>query len=262
MPQSCLSHPTSPLPCVTQVRSELELFANRAELLAIAVLNRVSLKDNTPAKKICSDMLKVPLRTFGGVSLIDLFARAHCNDLIGLPCCQLVLDERWHGVLIHLPGWSRWLSGLCPLLALALFDRRHRRQCSRRLAQQVTTLSGHLCLTDAGDTRSSDRSSAHTGSYSKNPDHSGVYMGPSTPLPSTGFAPGLGADSSGVLTPSTTSRRQRQAETGSIQETASLQSTFSLARLFGRTNSRAEPSKTHRVRNTPTSSVRPPKNEV
>ncbi|VDP91232.1 unnamed protein product [Echinostoma caproni] len=111
-----------------KVISELERFTERIEAIAMDVLNLVSLKDNTPEKMICREMLTVPLRTFGDLSLIDLFARAKCNDLLSLPCCQRVLDERWHGVLIHLPNWARWSSRLIPLAGVIYLDYKARNE--------------------------------------------------------------------------------------------------------------------------------------
>lgn len=92
------------------------------------VLNLVSLKDNTPEKMICRQMLTVPLRTFGDLSLIDLFARAKCNELLSLPCCQRVLDERWLGVLIHLPNWARWSSRIIPFTGIIYLDYKARKE--------------------------------------------------------------------------------------------------------------------------------------
>ncbi|KAF6775022.1 hypothetical protein AHF37_06350 [Paragonimus kellicotti] len=105
-----------------KVISELERFTERIESIAVDVLNLVSLKDNTPEKMICRDMLSVPLRSFGHFSLLDLFAKAKCNELLSLPCCQRLLDERWHGVLTHFPSWMRWCSRLCPLTGLMYLE--------------------------------------------------------------------------------------------------------------------------------------------
>ncbi|KAF8568327.1 hypothetical protein P879_08802 [Paragonimus westermani] len=110
------------------VISELERFTERIESIAVDVLNLVSLKDNTPEKMICRDMLSVPLRSFGHFSLLDLFAKAKCNELLSLPCCQRLLDERWHGVLTHFPSWMRWCSRLCPLTGLMYLECKVRKE--------------------------------------------------------------------------------------------------------------------------------------
>ncbi|CAH8570744.1 unnamed protein product [Dicrocoelium dendriticum] len=105
-----------------QVISELERFTDRVERIAVDVLNLVSLKDNTPEKMICREMLSVRLTSFGDLSLIDLFAKAKCNELLSLPCCQRLLDERWLGVLIHLPTCLRWSSRIIPLTGLTYLE--------------------------------------------------------------------------------------------------------------------------------------------
>lgn len=105
-----------------QVISELERFTDRVERIAVDVLNLVSLKDNTPEKMICREMLNVRLTSFGNMPLIDLFAKAKCNELLSLPCCQRLLDERWLGVLVHLPTCLRWSSRIIPLTGVAYLE--------------------------------------------------------------------------------------------------------------------------------------------
>ncbi|TPP60666.1 Transient receptor potential cation channel subfamily M member 7 [Fasciola gigantica] len=122
-----------------QVISELERFTERIEAIAVDVLNLVSLKDNTPEKMICRQMLTVPLRTFGDLSLIDLFARAKCNELLSLPCCQRVLDERWLGVLIHLPNWVRWSSRIVPFAGVIYLDYKSRKELASRTSNCTLT---------------------------------------------------------------------------------------------------------------------------
>lgn len=120
-----------------QVRSELQQFASHVEAIAVDVLTLVSLKDNTPEKEICRSMLNVPLCICGDLSLIDLFAQAKCTNLLSLPICQRVLDERWRGVLAHLPNWVSWTSRFCPLIALVHLERRARRERAKALAEFI-----------------------------------------------------------------------------------------------------------------------------
>ncbi|CAH8492201.1 unnamed protein product [Heterobilharzia americana] len=111
-------HPSFP----QQMLGELSAFADRLESIAVDVLNLVFLKDNTPEKMICRSMLNVPLRTFGGISLIDLCAKAKCTNVLSLSCCQSLLDERWHGVLICLPTWMRWSCKFFPIAGIVYFE--------------------------------------------------------------------------------------------------------------------------------------------
>ncbi|KER32702.1 hypothetical protein T265_12782, partial [Opisthorchis viverrini] len=130
------------------VLSELDRFTDRIESIAVDLLNLVSFKDNTPEKMICHDMLNIRLRTFGNLSLVDLFAIAKCNGLLGLPCTQFLLDERWYGVLTYVPNWVRWLSRVFPLVGLLyveIKDRQDRCNCSTA----STALIGRCCASTA-----------------------------------------------------------------------------------------------------------------
>ncbi|BHF72000.1 hypothetical protein SprV_0401506300 [Sparganum proliferum] len=126
-----------------QVRSELQQFASHVEAIAVDVLTLVSLKDNTPEKEICRSMLNVPLCICGDLSLIDLFAQAKCTNLLSLPICQRVLDERWRGVLAHLPNWVSWTSRFCPLIALIHLERRARRERAKALVEFISEAAAY-----------------------------------------------------------------------------------------------------------------------
>ncbi|TGZ75652.1 hypothetical protein CRM22_000276 [Opisthorchis felineus] len=122
-----------------QVLSELDRFTDRIESIAVDLLNLVSFKDNTPEKMICHDMLNVRLRTFGNLSLVDLFAIAKCNGLLGLPCTQFLLDERWYGVLTYVPNWVRWISRVFPLVGLLYVEIKDRQDRCNCCASTVST---------------------------------------------------------------------------------------------------------------------------
>lgn len=123
--------------------------ASVVEAIAVDVLTMVSLEDNTPEKEIYRDMLNVPLRIGGGLSLIDLLAQVKCTNLLSLPICQRVLDERWRGVLIHLPNWIGWISRFCPFVALAHLERRARRERAKALAEFIAEAASYAGTPDA-----------------------------------------------------------------------------------------------------------------
>ena len=101
------------------------------------VLTLVSLKDNTPEKEICRSILNAPLRICGDLSLIDLCAQASCTNLLSLPICQRVLDERWRGVLTHLPNWIGFTSRFLPILAIIFLERKARKERAKALADFI-----------------------------------------------------------------------------------------------------------------------------
>ncbi|KAK4472905.1 hypothetical protein MN116_004112 [Schistosoma mekongi] len=126
-----------------QMLGELSNFADRLEAIAVDVLNLVFLKDNTPEKMICRSMLNVRLRTFGGISLIDLCAKAKCTNVLSLSCCQRLLDERWHGVLICLPTWMRWTCKFIPVAGIFYFEYRTKKELKRaELIRNITASAG------------------------------------------------------------------------------------------------------------------------
>nr|CAH8828674.1 unnamed protein product [Trichobilharzia regenti] len=127
-----------------QMLSELSTFADRLESIAVDVLNLVFLKDNTPEKMICRSMLRAPLRTFGGISLIDLCAKAKCTSVLSLSCCQRLLDERWHGVLICLPIWMRWTCKFFPVAGIFYFE--YKRNKERRRAALLRSMAANSAL--------------------------------------------------------------------------------------------------------------------
>ncbi|CAL8107734.1 unnamed protein product [Calicophoron daubneyi] len=105
-----------------QAIGELDRFIGRVESIAVDVLSLVFLKDKTSNKSVCHDILTVPLRTFGDMPLIDLCARAKCTELLSLLCCQRVLDERWQGVLVHIPPLIKWPTRLLPFTGLMYLE--------------------------------------------------------------------------------------------------------------------------------------------
>ncbi|CAH8442298.1 unnamed protein product [Schistosoma guineensis] len=127
-----------------QMLGELITFADRLEAIAVDVLNLVFLKDNTPEKMICRSMLNAPLRTFGGISLIDLCAKAKCTNVLSLSCCQRLLDERWHGVLICLPIWMRWTCKFFPVAGLFYFEYRTKKELKR--AELIRNITANAAL--------------------------------------------------------------------------------------------------------------------
>ncbi|CAH8438365.1 unnamed protein product [Schistosoma turkestanicum] len=133
-----------------QMLGELITFSDRLEAIAVDVLNLVFLKDNTPEKMICRSMLNAPLRTFGGISLIDLCAKAKCTNVLSLSCCQRLLDERWHGVLICLPTWMRWTCKFFPVAGLFYFEYRTKKELKR--AELIRNITAGVTSAGKGNT--------------------------------------------------------------------------------------------------------------
>ncbi|KAM3173653.1 hypothetical protein ACTXT7_012102 [Hymenolepis weldensis] len=125
------------------VRSELQQMASMVESIAVDVLTLVSLKDNTPEKEICRGILNAPLRICGDLSLIDLCAQANCANLLSLPICQRVLDERWRGVLAHLPNWIGYISRFLPFVAIIFLERRARKERTKALADFIADAASY-----------------------------------------------------------------------------------------------------------------------
>uniref|UniRef100_A0A5K3FNF4 ANK_REP_REGION domain-containing protein n=1 Tax=Mesocestoides corti TaxID=53468 RepID=A0A5K3FNF4_MESCO len=126
-----------------QVRCELQQIASLVEAIAVDVLTLVSLKDNTPEKEICRGILNAPLRICGDLSLIDLCAQAKCTNLLSLPICQRVLDERWRGVLTHLPNWIGFVSRFFPFVAISFLEHRARKERAKALADFIAEAASH-----------------------------------------------------------------------------------------------------------------------
>ncbi|KAL5109161.1 Transient receptor potential cation channel trpm [Taenia crassiceps] len=155
-----------------QVRCELQQIASLVEAIAVDVLTLVSLKDNTPEKEICRGILNAPLRICGDLSLIDLCAQAKCTNLLSLPICQRVLDERWRGVLIHLPNWIGFVSRFCPLVAIAFLERRARKERAKALADFIADAASYTAA-NANSTNNTKDPSVETnffGPFNKDND--------------------------------------------------------------------------------------------
>ncbi|KAH9285309.1 Transient receptor potential cation channel subfamily M member 7 [Echinococcus granulosus] len=148
-----------------QVRCELQQIASLVEAIAVDVLTLVSLKDNTPEKEICRGILNAPLRICGDLSLIDLCAQAKCTNLLSLPICQRVLDERWRGVLTHLPNWIGFVSRFCPLVAIAFLERRARKERAKALADFIADAASYT-TPNANSTNNTKHPSMETDFFS------------------------------------------------------------------------------------------------
>lgn len=121
------------------------------ESIAVDVLTLVSLKDNTPEKEICRGILNAPLRICGDLSLIDLCAQAKCANLLSLPICQRVLDERWRGVLAHLPNSIGFLSRFLPFIAIAFLERKARKERTKALTDFIADAASYTALGQAAN---------------------------------------------------------------------------------------------------------------
>ncbi|KAM7535011.1 hypothetical protein Aperf_G00000104116 [Anoplocephala perfoliata] len=125
------------------VRCELQQIASLVESIAVDALALISLKDNTPEKEICRGILNSPLRVCGDLSLIDLCAQANCANFLSLPICQRVLDERWRGVLAHLPNSIGYLSRFLPFVAIAFLERKARKERAKALADFIADAASY-----------------------------------------------------------------------------------------------------------------------
>lgn len=111
-----------------QARSELQKFADRTEMIAVDVLNRAHLKDNSTGKQTTLNYINVPMPTYSNMTIIDLAAKAQCTKFISLPCCQTVLTHLWLGKLYWLPPFWMWVGWFTPFLLPLYFEREQKRQ--------------------------------------------------------------------------------------------------------------------------------------